>query len=341
LIRQTLGKLIYFMLYGAIWGILFGGLSGSLIVPIMGTILGGLWGLALGVVLGLVIGIVVTISDEIFGRAADRQTYRRRLAAVTGMLTIVGTVPLLILMSNNVLWGERRFDFGYPFVLLASVGAGVLWSGLAAAYTTAWHVDRDSAATSRERIDSLAVVDRMLRLLANRMTFVLGISAGVAYSIVQDFIFYRLSRATLPEALPQLPGIMAAGIAGGLFFTIAAILLLGLANGFLLLFVNRLYFKEYAPHLTLAQYKTRISVLVFLFTLVAGLIVSAVAFAPLSALIATLAARSYADWLYDGEDKFKRKAKENYDAARLEEFTADEDEITDALASGEALANKV
>ncbi|MCU0515015.1 MAG: hypothetical protein MUE40_20865, partial [Anaerolineae bacterium] len=129
---------------------------------------------------------------------------------------------------------------------------------------------------------------------------------GAVYQMTNVYSFEAMNGYGYPSSLLTH---LLTGIFAGVVLALVNVLLLGLANGMLLLFLNRLLFKEYWPDLSLPQYKTLITGLVLLFTLVAGAVVTGFIGAPLAAILAARAARQYANWLYYA-DKAKRKHAE-------------------------------
>src|SRR5262245_38995136 len=137
---KVFGKINHFTLSGLGWGVLLGGLSGTLILPIIGTLMAAFEGAGMRIALGLIIGSPVVISDVLFGKnASDRHSYRRKLSAVTGGVTVAGAVSILIATTNGILWGPG--SFGAPYFFIPSLLAGGFWGALAAAYTVSHYVD--------------------------------------------------------------------------------------------------------------------------------------------------------------------------------------------------------
>ena len=87
--------------------------------------------------------------------------------------------------------------------------------------------------------------------------------------------------------------------------------------------LNRVAF---SPEWTQEQYKRRVMITAGLFTLVITPIVGLLVGAPILAIIASVAAREYADWYYEGHvEKAKR------DAARLADDYQSEDEAAEDI----------
>jgi hypothetical protein len=86
--------------------------------------------------------------------------------------------------------------------------------------------------------------------------------------------------------------------------------------------LNRVAF---SPDWTKEQYKHRVSIIAGLFTLVTTPVVGLFFGAPILAIIAIFAARDYADWYYEGEEKSKHDFTRLLDGEECES-TLEEDE---------------
>jgi hypothetical protein len=273
----------YFLWRGVGYGTAIGAIAGTFIYPIVATVFGLFYGGSVGLVMGILLGLGVHFYNRrAYSQQLDFEEYQANLVTGAGLATaIVTAIPLL--------------------VLLAPV------AGLAAAYVTHRYADdhahhiikrKNEALLSNtaQHMERQGVISKFADIFSAKSKWLVGVGwllSFFAALVITEFNIF--AAATLSV------------IAGFLLFHL--MILVGLTNGMYIQMLNRVAF---SPEWTQEQYKRRVMVTAGLFTLVITPIVGLLVGAPILALIASVAARDYADWYYEGHIE---KAK--HDAARL------------------------
>ncbi|MCU0513973.1 MAG: hypothetical protein MUE40_15560, partial [Anaerolineae bacterium] len=209
---QSIKTTGYFVLWGGSLGAFLGVLSGTLIFPILGSGYALAWGAGMGLALGFLSGLLVALADAQPGWQMQRVAYRRRLSIGIGLLTAIGVAILLIATTEGFLWSaaslqptpEGYMTSGMSVFLVASLVAGLFWGALAAAYTTAVHVDRATSATDDaegSRIDSWRVIPRLISLALNGWTVLAGAVVGAVYQMTNVYSFEAMNGYGYPSSL--------------------------------------------------------------------------------------------------------------------------------------------
>lgn len=272
----------YFLWRGFGYGLMLGALAGSLVYPVFGTIGGGIWGAGVGIVLGLILGTA--------GHFYNRRAYRQQMAfeAYQANFTMGAGLAAAILG-------------GLPlFLIFAPI------AGLTAAYVANRYAEDNAKHIAKRKVEGMipekthmerpGVISKFVDQMLSKAKWPIGLAA-IGLSVL-----YLLSPAFAGQ--DALAGFIAAGITGigaALAGTLA-VTTLGLANGVMIQFLNRLVFKQ---DMEKQRYKRAIVAFSAVFTLLISPVVTLGLGAPLAALVAAWAAAAYVDWYY--ADMPKRK----------------------------------
>lgn len=314
----------YFTTWGLILGSSLGVLAGTLIFPFFGSLYAAFWGTGMGLTLGFVSGLLAALTNmAVFHPDMDLTRYRRRLAAGVGIFNVIGAVVLLAVSTRGWLWGYGFNEFSpyipdlSPFFLLAAA-AGAIGGGLSSAYSASHFADWYAGLMLKRKNE--AIVRSQSR-----------VSEGQG---MRKFLDIAFSYSRLPMlvavvlvaigAIVQFPfpgiGNLVMGSIGAALYILVVTALLGLMNGAVITFLNRLLFQEYFPHQPPDKYRNSLMIIVFLFTLISSLVVSSFWFAPLWATGMALTVRSWAVWYSQHTGQFlsgKRDPKHEAAAQRL------------------------
>jgi hypothetical protein len=148
---------------------------------------------------------------------------------------------------------------------------------------------------------------------ANKWVFLLAALGGSAFAVLGALNARNYTDNPYNLALTYTPvdfiRIAVEYAIAGFVAAAVVILLLSLAIGALVGFLNRVYFAEYKSHWTMERYRGAVMLVVGSFTLVAGVVVTMLLGAPVVALYAAWLARGYAERYYEMQGKPKRKGK--------------------------------
>jgi hypothetical protein len=330
---SRLGKIVrtvlYFLRWGIFWGALLGALAGTLIFPVWGTLLSTGWGLGSGAASGIAAALLVVCLYPMQPAPEQAMYQRRRLTLVVGMMTALGTPPLILLTSYDFIWRSlisNYAGFGYWLLIPALCAAGI-FGGLAAASTASRYADKSEGML--DRLDGFGNVVSSARYFAihaaNRWVFLISATC-VAFYFRDSFW-----QAAAPGAFRNMDEryrIFIENFIVGLIGTGIVIGLLSLAIGALIGFLNRIYFVEYKAHWTMERYRIAVMVIAGVgilgmaaFWLIQVILIRWVGVMGgivMVALYAAYLARGYAEHFYEGLDKPKRKGKpKNEDALEL------------------------
>lgn len=299
-----LRSVLYFTPRMAGYGLLAGTFFGMLIYPLFGAGFGAPIGLAAGIALGLIMGIGVPIYERI-GLEEDVSVdeYASRLALGTGLFaTILAALPLAFIFAPV--------------------------AGFSAAYVAHHYAYERSTFAGKRKNEYLGIDHHQRRS---------GVVRQLSSEILKSSFYVTVPAAALFFLVSTLGGTILAGIGLGMF-TLAwgagFAGVIGLINGFFILFLNRLFFD---PELTKQAYKQRVVAIVGVLTLFLSSIVTLGFGAPFAAIAAGFAAHKYADWYYDAPEKQKRGKRKNAQRLALhddnladdwldEDFSDEEDE---------------
>jgi hypothetical protein len=310
----------YFMWRGTKYGALLGGLVGAGIYPIVGGLYGLPVGLGFGLIMGLVLGIMMSIYSLFPPSDLDETAFRRRLVIIGTFLImtvyglglyIIWHLPPSIPPFNNyesewVGWSVWGIIFMACFVTPIPF---VISSG---AYTFSHYADRWMMCLSKHKNDEVLVIlhrprgyegffIRQFFRRVRRFAPLIAIGIGIFYAVD-----YYPQRAHVPPPAVEHGLAM---IPFTVIYIFLTALILALMNSWLILCLNRIYFQEYVPHLTLEQYKRRLMWCAGIATFCASPILTFGIFLPLAVGIAVLTARSYAETYYQAGDKLKNDEK--------------------------------
>jgi hypothetical protein len=309
----------YFFIQGVVYGVGVGGLCGTLIVPVAGTILGSITGGWIGMVLGVITGIVVAVLNRwLLHPDVDVMVYRRKLTRYTGLLSLVliGGLILIQSASNMVnvyphtMQGQLTAFVHHSLGFLAFMLAFVIPVSVSIAYSASYYADLRVAPLVKKKNDEIGLVE--LPEHPGAVTWFADIAFRkscwlmLAGALVGGFVHHQQIIEQNGWALHF--GAFVSGAVVGTLVVLAVSLVLIIVNSFVLTLAHRLYFDEYGRHLSLAQYKRRLMILLALVTLVYGVVITVGLFAPLAALVAALSAREYADRHYGSAEKLKRSS---------------------------------
>ena len=288
---DSLRTIWYFTWRGLLYGAGLGGLAGTFVYPIIGTIFSFAWGGAVGLVMGILLGIGTHFYNRhAYNKQMDFDDYQSSLTTGAGLITaIVTALPL--------------------FFLLAPV------AGLAAAYVSHRYAEDNGNHLMKRKNDARMDANLSLERKGGLNKFGNYFWQKARYVLFAGMgIFFVLGGLIANSEVPQnlLNTVFSAfGFALGTF--IVGSLIIGITSATVGTFLQMLNRVAFSPEWTLEQYKRRAMIFSGLFTLVITPVVGLGIGAPILAIIAALAARNYADWVY--EDIAVESAK--LDASRL------------------------
>lgn len=291
--RDLANALWFFVTRGTINGVLLGALAGTLTYPAAGTVIGLFYGGGVGFVLGIILAIATAIYNRrVTSPDMDWQKYQNNLTFWAGLsAALLTALPL--------------------FLIYAPVAA------LAAAYTAHQYADRYAGSVVKRKNEDRPLrrfeikrftVSRYIGLMLRKarpllaIGWLLGVVALVTGAITSGMPFLVLLGflSAFTMAVPLL-GTLYVG-------------LLGLVVGSVLHMLNRVYFHEDMPE---ERYQRQVMAIAAGVMLLTSPVVTLAFGAPIAAVVAALAARDFAGWYYDDEEKPKRHLEEE-DAATLD-----------------------
>lgn len=329
----------FFWLWGIAFGTLLGFVTGSLIFPILGTIFSTIWGIMMGFCLGLMSGVMVAIATLIAPVSLETaKVYRRRLSIALGIVVSLGAVYFLHITSVGTLWenpymyGDSDYSTFTPYYWPSMVSA-LFWGGLSAAYVAHRFVElcaREAQDQSHPEYRPV-VLDFPDDIVAYWVGRFFG--RGSIYPVIVvagSLISLNLQPGATSERVFRL---FLNGAIFGLVYALIAALLVGLANGLMLTFLNRIILHEYFYDLTQQHYQRIVSRLSGLFTLAMGVMVAFGLLAPqpgrllhsspalralgiaflaatFTALMASMVARDFARWYFESREWGMRWTRE-------------------------------
>lgn len=274
----------YFTWRGLGYGFALGALGGTLAYPVLGTFFGGIWGGAVGLTLGVILGLASHVYNRrAYQQQLDFDDYQAALTWGAGVgAAVLSALPL--------------------FIIFAPIAA------ITAAYVAHRYAEDNAQQIAKRKVETLShpqrhmerkgVINQYINHLFSKTKWLLIIgSLGAA---VIAFV----------AGLPFLP--MASLILQAVVFGVVALLggaaiitMVGMANGIMIQFMNRLFFTQSTDK---ATYKRALVAFCAIFTLLISPVVTLFVGTPIAALFAAWAAASYADWYYESRPKLKREA---------------------------------
>jgi len=308
----------YFLWRGTGYGILLGALAGTFVYPIIATFVAGMWGGGVGLVMGLLLGIGVHFYNRhAMHQQVEFEAYQNNLVFGAGLATaLVTALPL--------------------FLFFAPV------AGLAAAYVTHRYAEDHASSIAKRKNESLqldaqshmerpGVISKVTETTVSKSKWLIGLA------VIAALVLNLVDIASSPFRDFSLFEVLVPSISLGIAVVLGSVIVsgaVGLANGIMIQFLNRVYFKS---DISGQAYKRRVMAFAAIFSLLISPVVTLGIGAPLMALIAALAAGTYADWLFADTEKQKRHARRNWleeefaDGTSLDEYVYEEDEASEIM----------
>ncbi len=265
--------LSYFLVYGASYGLILGAVAGSLIFPILGSILSAPWGLVMGGILGIIAGVVIIIYNTLFlNFDTDLVSYRRCLTIGIGIITVVGSVIFMaITLYAFFIPDELNANFDANLYALMFIGAA-FWGGLASAYSASRYADWYIDLIIKRKNDfpeplpiHLEIASAFLKEYRSHLWQFVAVTA-ILNSFIHHISHDRITSLNFNYlyVIFHLPS--------GVIFSSIYALLSGIANAFLLAYMMRILYQEYATTLTRTLYRRSIVITTILTTFSGGIL---------------------------------------------------------------------
>lgn len=285
--RQAWLALRFFLLWGICFGGLLGFITGSLIFPIFGTLYSTIWGLAMGFGLGLAASIITAILTLIIPVVTkNAKVYRRRLSIGVGIFVALASGLIVHVTSEGILWYPSYYVgdlVEFTPYHLPSILSAICWGGLSAAfvahrfvehcaYEIQDHFPRNYRPAAFDFPGDTAAY--WLGKFVRRWGIypVMAVAGGI---IVQNM-------ASGYSGLTEVSGtaVFMNGMVIGVLYAAVTAILIGVSNGLLLTFINRIYFHEFYPDMTQERYQQIVGIMAGLFTLTITVMMAFGLFAP-------------------------------------------------------------
>ena len=267
--RHTWRTIGYFTVWGTAYGFIIGFLSGAT-AWIAGALLGACYGTVVGAVLGVIIGIMTAlIHTWVFHQDIDIARYRRHLAAFNGLLVFTVGFSVLVFFITDALKRppqDTTLAHFYPLAALFIPKTTIL-TALCVAYMSSHYPDwliRTFYSPDPPR-RSYSVLNAFINLWKSffslyRFVFVIALTSLL-------YIGEVLQSFQMTLSLFNMIGLLIIGLALSLGTFPFLSFYISVGNAVLLTFVKRLLFDEGLIAISTYHYKSVITCLSFLFTM--------------------------------------------------------------------------